>query len=136
MAGWGKDDIKGDFQPIQHKVDVPIYDRSRCGEALRGALQRQGSRGANSFRLHPSELCAGGEPGKDACDGDGGAPLVCQAKEGNWYVEGLVTWGVNCADTNVPGVYLRVAQFTNWINNCPRYSRRGEHDYSQCARAL
>ena len=31
----------------------------------------------NSWNLHSSELCAGGEVGVDACDGEGGAPLVC-----------------------------------------------------------
>ena len=31
----------------------------------------------NSWDLHSSEICAGGEPGVDSCDGEGGAPLVC-----------------------------------------------------------
>ena len=33
--------------------------------------QRQGT--GNRFQLHSSEVCAGGEVGKDACTGDGGS---------------------------------------------------------------
>ncbi len=84
VAGWGRNRANGDFQAIQHKVDVPIFDRDTCSTYLRDALIERRSRNANRFRLHESEICAGGETGKDACDGDGGAPLVCQAKEGNW----------------------------------------------------
>ena len=40
------------------------------------------------FRLRSGEVCAGGEAGKDSCDGDGGAPLVCQSNQGNWHVVG------------------------------------------------
>ena len=45
--------------------------------------------GSRNFNLHPGELCAGGEEKKDACDGDGGSPLVCQSKRGKWTVVGL-----------------------------------------------
>merc|ERR1712013_653147 len=38
--------------------------------------------------IDPSEICAGAEVGKDACTGDGGSPLVCQAKSGRWTVMG------------------------------------------------
>jgi len=84
VAGWGRDRKNGDFQAIQHKVDVPIFDRRRCQNSLKRALQAVRHSTANTFKLHSSELCAGGETGKDACDGDGGAPLVCQAKSGHW----------------------------------------------------
>ena len=88
VAGWGRNDEKsqgGKFSFIQRKVDVPIYhDRSRCEQRLREALG-----GSRNFNLHPGELCAGGEEKKDACDGDGGSPLVCQSKRGKWTVVGL-----------------------------------------------
>lgn len=115
VAGWGKDREGGNFQFIQKKVDVPIVpDRFQCDNSLRGALQRQGTN-TDRFSLDDSELCAGGEEGKDACEGDGGAPLVCQADNQRWYVVGLVTWGVGCANRNVPGVYANIHNMLPFI---------------------
>lgn len=62
VSGWGKNDFSGVYQTIQKEVDVPILDASRCQSAL--AATRLGSAyvfDATSF------ICAGGEPGKDAC---------------------------------------------------------------------
>jgi len=115
VAGWGKDEVDGSFQVIPRKVDLPLVSNSQCQAGLRNALNRQRSGAGDRFRLHPSEICAGAEVGKDACTGDGGSPLVCQAKSGRWTVMGLVAWGVGCA-SDVPGVYVRVSHFRNWIN--------------------
>jgi len=115
VAGWGKDETNGEFQFIQHKVDLPLVDDSTCNVKLKSALNQQKSGQGNRFSLSRSEICAGGEVGKDACTGDGGSPLVCQAKSGRWTVVGLVTWGVGCA-SHVPGVYARVSEFQRWID--------------------
>merc|ERR1711910_90374 len=56
----------------------PLMSSRECGPKLEQALGRDAGR---NFRLSPSEICAGGEQNKDACDGDGGAPLVCESKE-------------------------------------------------------
>jgi len=115
VAGWGKNEIDGSFQFIQHKVDLPLVESGKCDSQLKAALERQRPGSGRRFRLHQSEICAGGQIGKDACTGDGGSPLVCQAQSGRWTVVGLVTWGVGCA-SDVPGVYVRMSQFNQWIN--------------------
>eukprot|EP00091_Calanus_sinicus_P017693 TRINITY_DN382_c0_g1_i11.p1 TRINITY_DN382_c0_g1~~TRINITY_DN382_c0_g1_i11.p1 ORF type:complete len:497 (-),score=165.67 TRINITY_DN382_c0_g1_i11:62-1552(-) len=116
VAGWGKNEFDGSFQFLQRKVDVPLVNNAQCNADLKSALNSQSSGVGDRFTLDPSEVCAGGEVGKDACTGDGGSPLVCQARSGRWTVVGLVTWGVGCAE-QLPGVYVRVSQFRDWINN-------------------
>ena len=44
---------------------------------MKSELRKTSPRTAANFSLKDGELCAGGEQGKDSCDGDGGAPLVC-----------------------------------------------------------
>eukprot|EP00096_Caligus_rogercresseyi_P008018 TRINITY_DN2626_c0_g1_i1.p1 TRINITY_DN2626_c0_g1~~TRINITY_DN2626_c0_g1_i1.p1 ORF type:complete len:448 (-),score=89.23 TRINITY_DN2626_c0_g1_i1:123-1466(-) len=117
VAGWGKDSVTGNFRFIQNKVDVPLVSSGTCQNLIKPALARKSQRAAQRFRLDESELCAGGEAGKDACDGDGGAPLVCQSSEGLWHVVGLVAWGVGCAEKDVPGIYAKVSYFRNWIES-------------------
>jgi len=115
VAGWGKDEIDGTFQFRQKKVALPLVPPQRCNSALKTALNNQRQGTGNRFQLHPSEVCAGGEVGKDACTGDGGSPLVCQAQSGRWTVVGLVSWGIGCA-SDLPGVYVKVSHYRDWIN--------------------
>jgi len=115
VAGWGKDEEDGQFQFIQRKVAVPLVPSIQCNSDLKRALDRQSQGLGSRFQLDSSEICAGGEIGKDACTGDGGSPLVCQAQSGRWTVVGLVTWGVGCA-SETPGVYVRISHFRDWIN--------------------
>ncbi len=56
VAGWGKDNSDGDFQFIQHKVDVPLYDRFRCETRIRAELSKTNPSIARTFSLHPGEL--------------------------------------------------------------------------------
>lgn len=89
MSGWGRNDFAyGAQQAVIRKVDVQLMDQDKCQATLR--MTRLG----NNFILDPGFMCAGGEIGKDACTGDGGAPLVCQVA-GQWYVVGLVAWGIS-----------------------------------------
>ncbi|KAK0160139.1 hypothetical protein PV328_007576 [Microctonus aethiopoides] len=116
VAGWGKNAFgpSGMYQNILRDVDVPIVDQTTCETRLRA------TRLGGHFVLNKdSFMCAGGEPGKDACTGDGGAPLMCPYKKDGqeiWNAVGLVTWGIGCADSSIPGVYINIYNYKKWIN--------------------
>jgi len=110
VSGWGKDAFgsAGSYQNVLKEVDVPVMSQAECQQELRQTRLGQ------NFLLHPGFLCAGGEEGKDACKGDGGSPLVCDIG-GSWQVAGLVSWGIGCGQKNIPGVYVRVGHYSQWI---------------------
>lgn len=114
VSGWGKDVFgkEGKYQAILKKIDIPTVPFIKCQDSLRKT--RLGKR----FVLHNSFMCAGGEPGKDACKGDGGSPLVCDVtgKPGHYYQAGIVAWGIGCGESDTPGVYVDVAKFRTWID--------------------
>ncbi|XP_037072018.1 phenoloxidase-activating factor 2-like [Pollicipes pollicipes] len=114
VAGFGKDAFgaQGQYSYIQKEVDVPVVPQDTCQYQLRQ------TRLGGDFRLDSRAfICAGGEEGKDSCEGDGGAPLVCDDGSGRWTVAGLVAWGVGCAEANRPGVYVNVASYVDWVRN-------------------
>lgn len=114
-TGWGRDSFgkEGKYQVILKKIDLPIVDRHTCQEQLRK------TRLGRFFELHKSFICAGGEPGKDTCKGDGGSPLVCPipGEVERYQHSGIVAWGIGCGENNVPGVYANVALFRHWIDD-------------------
>ncbi|XP_017776722.1 PREDICTED: tryptase-2-like [Nicrophorus vespilloides] len=113
-TGWGKDVFgkEGKYQVILKKVELPIVSRPTCQDNLRT------TRLGKFFELHNSFICAGGEPGKDTCKGDGGSPLVCPipGKPNRYYQAGIVAWGIGCGEKQIPGVYVNIPLFRNWIN--------------------
>lgn len=112
-SGWGKDlwGKEGKYQVIMKKVQLPVVPRDQCQDSLR--LTRLGP----FFNLHKSFMCAGGEPGRDTCKGDGGSPLACPIGNTRKYAHaGIVAWGIGCGEQGTPGVYADVASFRNWID--------------------
>jgi secreted trypsin-like serine protease len=106
VTGWGERGNNEDLSAsnVLQQAKVPIVASSTC---------RQPSFWGD--RIDDTMLCAGGQ-GADACNGDGGGPLVCKRSDETWELHGLVAWGAReCGVTNKPGVYTNIFAMKNWI---------------------
>jgi hypothetical protein len=55
---------------------------------------------------------------KDTCNGDSGGPaFVKGANASQDILIGIVSWGYRCAEYGYPGVYTRVSEILDWIND-------------------
>ncbi|KAL1394961.1 hypothetical protein pipiens_002952 [Culex pipiens pipiens] len=102
-AGWGVTE-NDDFSDVLRKVSLTVVDQRKCAQLYR-----------TKFRLRNSQLCAGGQPGKDTCLGDSGGPLMRQV--GNtFYLYGIISFGPEkCGTDGIAGVYTNVVQYVDWI---------------------
>ncbi|XP_055837511.1 phenoloxidase-activating factor 2-like [Episyrphus balteatus] len=112
-SGWGMKQFGSRrYSNIMKKLELPVVPNAKCQNDLRQTRLGQ------SFELHSSLMCAGGEFGKDTCTGDGGSPLVCPMANNpdRYYQVGIVSWGIGCGDKNVPGVYANIPHLRSWID--------------------
>ena len=67
-------------------------------------------------------ICGGTHGVKSGgCHGDSGGPYVCQARDGRWVLQGVVSWGSTKCDTlDMFTVFARVGQFRKWIDRTMR----------------
>ncbi|XP_029911632.1 trypsin [Myripristis murdjan] len=98
VSGWGVTQIYSYYlSPVLRAVDVQIIPY--CYYYYWG-------------RISNNMLCAGSRlGGKDSCQGDSGGPLIC-----NGHFEGIVSWGISCANPYFPGVYTKVRNYVKWID--------------------
>ncbi|KAL8589329.1 hypothetical protein ACOMHN_052332 [Nucella lapillus] len=110
-AGWGVTEpvyniLKPPVSQILRKATLPIVDKALCQARF-------------GFFFNASvEICAGQLDGsRDTCDGDSGGPLMCQSGSGSeYYLAGIVSSGVRCAQPKNPAIYSDVTQFLSWIH--------------------
>ena len=113
VVGWGAVGEMSFGSPILQKVDVPLVDRTKCGNQLMDFNP--------DFPFTPGEMmfCAGFDVGgKDACQGDSGGPIyMMDSTSKEMIVMGVVSWGIGCARPELSGVYSDVSEVIDWIDN-------------------
>lgn len=112
VMGWGAIRVEngqtvGD-PPNLLQVEQKVVSNTECSNIY------------GSGMITDNMLCAGGfdsNDTRDSCKGDSGGPLV--TKVGTRYVQiGVVSFGgtdIPCGDPSVPGVYTRVSQFKDFV---------------------
>lgn len=119
VAGWGNlgENINGPH--ILQEVQIPIISNADCKRKYVDSRSPYMTR--PHIRFNQSlVLCAGfTEGGKDACQGDSGGPLMHPLEDENgWYAFhqlGVVSYGHGCGRANIPGVYVNVRNYIDWI---------------------
>ncbi|XP_072042749.1 LOW QUALITY PROTEIN: trypsin-like [Amphiura filiformis] len=105
VTGWGATETTVTKTTLQ-QVTVPVISTETCN----GPLWYRGE-------ITDNMICAGyAEGGKDSCQGDSGGPMVCQNSAGAYELQGIVSWGIGCADARNPGVYTKVNNYIEWIS--------------------
>lgn len=108
ISGWGALKTGGRTPQVLQEAKVGLKSNEECVKDF------DYTRGD----IDSSMLCAQGKgpDGRpsDACQGDSGGPLVCEAG-GQWTVYGATSWGYDCASAVYPGIWARVAEQLEWI---------------------
>ncbi|XP_028987625.2 serine protease 56 [Betta splendens] len=105
VAGWGSVYEDGPSADVVMEAKVPLLPQSTCKSSLGKEL------------VTNTMLCAGYlSGGIDSCQGDSGGPLIYQDRlSGRFQLYGITSWGDGCGEKGKPGVYTRVAAFSDWI---------------------
>nr|BAM44991.1 hypothetical protein [Gloydius blomhoffii] len=103
IMGWGAITSPNEIYPdVPHCANINVLHYSMCRAVYPGMPAQS--------RI----LCAGIQRGGiDTCSGDSGGPLIC-----NGQFQGILHSGGNpCALPRAPGLYTRVFDYTDWIEN-------------------
>ncbi|XP_055357783.1 protein masquerade-like [Paramacrobiotus metropolitanus] len=95
---------------ILRRVSVPLIPKPVCQNVFKTIFPQ-------NFVFDANSMCAGGEPGRDTCNKDGGAPLVGEDFQNNRFLLGVSSWGYGCGRAGYPGVYTNVTSVASWIGS-------------------
>uniref|UniRef100_V5HIU2 limulus clotting factor C n=1 Tax=Ixodes ricinus TaxID=34613 RepID=V5HIU2_IXORI len=106
VAGWGRTTYNGESSSDLREVSLPIVSNKQCSKVFKDVV-----------KITDGMICAGDITGKkDACQGDSGGPLMWYSSVfERWYVIGVVSFGVKCAEKGYYGTYTWVEKYLNWI---------------------
>lgn len=109
VTGWGRLYEDGPLPSVLQEVSVPVINNTVCESMYRSAGYIE--------HIPHIFICAGWRRGGfDSCEGDSGGPMVIQREDKRFLLAGVISWGIGCAEPNQPGVYTRISEFRDWIN--------------------
>lgn len=94
--------------PQPNQVDGPVNSPKKCAQIYNGFMHV----------LRQYFICVGyGKDGclADSCHGDSGGPLVQFDRQNRVVQIGIVSFGLDCGTKGVPGVYVRLSAFVDWM---------------------
>uniref|UniRef100_A0A8C5M2M2 Coagulation factor VII n=1 Tax=Leptobrachium leishanense TaxID=445787 RepID=A0A8C5M2M2_9ANUR len=104
VSGWGRLLEGGATPDVLRHVQMPRVSIQEC-------IQQ------TQMNISENMFCAGFTDGsKDACKGDSGGPHVTQYKN-TFFLTGIVSWGMGCAQKDKYGVYTRLSKYVDWIQD-------------------
>lgn len=90
----------------QQAIELPIVSIHQCVNIY-----------ARTLPISDEQICAGGELGRDACSGFGGAPLLVRHGDTHYQV-GILSFGSDqCGAAGVPSVYTNIKKYVAWIRD-------------------
>ncbi|XP_028831174.1 vitamin K-dependent protein C [Denticeps clupeoides] len=104
VTGWGKDNETAvRYSSALHYIWIPLVDRATCASLM-------------TNNVSSNVLCAGVVGRQvDACEGDSGGPMMVKYRD-TWFLIGLVSWGEGCGQKNKVGIYTKVSNYRDWID--------------------
>uniref|UniRef100_T1KRU4 Peptidase S1 domain-containing protein n=1 Tax=Tetranychus urticae TaxID=32264 RepID=T1KRU4_TETUR len=104
VSGWGSTDEDGSNSINLLATEVAMVEMESCNSTYRGNIPK-------------GFICAGlFEGGKDSCQGDSGGPMIYRDSNNRAHQIGIVSWGEGCGRKGIPGVYVDVNYYVDWIN--------------------
>ena len=101
---------------VLQELQKPVARNSECSEKQFGVP------------FNPTyKICAGGDMGKDSCNGDSGSSLFDVLRNSTdeitrYKLVGIVSYGTGLCGKGKPAVYARVAAYLDWIlENLSKY---------------
>jgi secreted trypsin-like serine protease len=102
ISGWG-DTAQGSGKGSDDLLYAPVQliSTDACNVPYKG-------------KIIDGMICATSR-NSDSCQGDSGAPLAVFGKDKKLYQDGIVSWGIGCAQSGFPGVYVSISTYAGWI---------------------
>lgn len=101
ISGWGRT-MQENYYPQKRDAVISPTTKEDCKK---------------KFRVDDTHICAVGEK-ENTCNGDSGGPLMYQFSRRAMLLIGVVSYGgVDCTNTTIPGVYTKVRNYEQWLND-------------------